>query len=103
MTVRQYEHRIRHWAEAAGITEAVTPHWLRHTRAKNIMRNSTSNDPRGIVQRALGHSSIASTGIYTEIDRDELAEALHQVDAPATDRRAVKRGLRKAYEGRAVA
>lgn len=103
LTVRQYEHRMRHWAEAAGITERVTPHWLRHTRAKNIMRHSTSRDPRGIVQRALCHASIASTGIYTEVDREELAEALHEVDAPAADRRAVKRGLRKAYEGRAAA
>lgn len=103
MTVRQYEHRMRHWAEAAGITEPVTPHWLRHTRAKNIMRNTTSKDPRGIVQRALGHSSIASTGIYTEVDGEELAEALHEVDAPHADRRCIKRGLRKAYEGRAAA
>lgn len=100
---RQYQIRLRHWAMLAELPEGVSPHWLRHTRAKNIMRRSTSPDPRGVVQAALGHASIASTGIYTEVSREELAEALEAVDAPAFDRRAVKRGLAKSYAGRAVA
>lgn len=103
MTVRQYEHRMRHWAAVAGIDEPVTPHWLRHTRAKNIMRRTTSNDPRGIVQKALGHASAASTSIYTELDREELTDALDAVDAGAADRRRIKRGLRRQFERRATA
>lgn len=102
MTCRQFEHRMKTWAAAAGLPEATSPHWLRHTRAKNIMRRSTSTDPRGVVQAALGHASIASTGIYTQVSREELEAALEEVDG-AGDRRRVKRGLRAGFEGRARA
>lgn len=99
---RQYQVRLRHWAVLADLPAGVSPHWLRHTRAQNIMRRSSSTDPRGIVQAALGHASIASTGIYTAVSREDLAAALGEVDG-AADRRAVKRGLGKAFEGRAWA
>lgn len=99
---RQYELRMARWAALAGLPEGASPHWLRHTRAQNIMRRSTSADPRGIVQAALGHASIASTGIYTAVSREDLAAGLAAVDAP-TDRRAVKRGLRAEYRRRASA
>lgn len=99
---RMFELRAKRWAEVAELPAGFSPHWLRHTRAKNIMRRSTSNDPRGVVQAALGHASIASTGVYTVVSREELAEALEEVDG-AGDRRRVKRGLRRAFEGRATA
>lgn len=102
LCARQYQVRLRHWARLADLPEGVSPHWLRHTRAKNIMRGSSSNDPRGVVQAALGHVSIASTGVYTAVSREELAEALAEVDGEG-DRRAVKRALRKGFEGRASA
>lgn len=102
MCMRQYQVRLAHWAKLAELPDRVSPHWLRHTRAKNIMRATTSNDPRGIVQAALGHASIASTGIYTEVSREDLAAALAEVDGEG-DRRAVKRGLKKGFERRAAA
>lgn len=102
MTPRAVQYMVRRRAEEAGLTVPMSPHWLRHTRAKNVMRRSTSNDPRGLVQAALGHASISSTGIYTEVDADELSEALAEVDGLG-DRRAVRRGLRRAFEGRARA
>jgi len=101
MSARAVQYMVRRRAVEAGLA-SITPHWLRHTRAKNIMRRSSSNDPRGLVQAALGHASISSTGIYTEVSADELAEALEEVDGLG-DRRAVRRGLRRAYEGRASA
>lgn len=99
---RAVQLRVKVWMKDAGLPPEVSPHWFRHTRAKNIMRRSSSTDPRGIVQAALGHASIASTGIYTEVSREDLSAALDEVDGLG-DRRKVKRGLRKAHEGRAAA
>jgi site-specific recombinase XerC len=99
MCARAVQKRFAMWASECGLPEGFSPHWMRHTRAKNIMRRSTSTDPRGIVQAALGHASISSSGIYTEVSKEELQTALEEVDGLG-DRRAVKRGLRKAYERR---
>lgn len=100
MTVRSYQQRIRYWADRAGIPGNVSPHWCRHTRGMNIMRRSTSNDPRGIVQQELGHASISTTGIYTTISREDLAAALVEVDGAPPLR---KRDVRRMHQGRAVA
>lgn len=100
MSVRQYQERVRFWARRAGIAGAVSPHWFRHTRAMNIMRRSTARDPRGIVQATLGHASIASTGVYTRVAREDLERELHAVDGR---RRVEKRELRAHYEAMAAA
>ncbi|MFH2082053.1 MAG: tyrosine-type recombinase/integrase [Pseudomonadota bacterium] len=97
VTARAYEQRTAMWAELAGLGEKVSPHWFRHTRAMNIMRRSTASDPRGVVQGALGHASIASTGIYTQITKEDMEAALREVDGQPRLR---KRELRRAYEGR---
>lgn len=97
VTARAYEQRVAMWAEMAGLSEKVSPHWFRHTRAMNIMRRSTAADPRGVVQGALGHASIASTGIYTRITKEDMEAALREVDGQPRLR---KRGLRREYEGR---
>lgn len=99
ISARAVQLRVREWCRAAGIEGRVTPHFFRHTRAKNIMRRSTSADPRGIVQAALGHASIASTGIYTAVSKEELTAALNEVDGQG-DRRAQKRRLRLAHQQR---
>jgi site-specific recombinase XerD len=100
MSVRAFQHRIAYWARIAGIQGKVSPHWLRHTRAMNIMRRSNARDPRGIVQAELGHDSITSSGIYTGVTREELIEALNEVDGP---RRYRKRDMRGFYQGRVTA
>lgn len=79
MSVRTYEFRMAYWCKEAGIGHA-SPHWLRHTRAMNIMRRSTSANPLRLVQAALGHASIASTGIYTAVSKEELQAGLEAVD-----------------------
>lgn len=101
MTVRSYELRLKHWARTAGLPEDASPHWLRHSRAMNIMRNSQAQDPRGITQAALGHVSIGSTGIYTGVLREELEAALTQTDASAGKRVSLKQ-LRNDFQRRAV-
>lgn len=97
LTARAFEQRLAYWASAANLGEKVSPHWLRHTRAMNVMRRSTSNDPRGVVQAALGHASIASTGVYTGMSKEDVADALREVDGQPRLR---KRALRRAWEGR---
>ena len=97
LTARAYEQRVASWAVLAGLGEKVSPHWFRHTRAMNIMRRSTASDPRGVVQAALGHASISSTGVYTRITKEDMEEALREVDGP---RRLRRRDMRRAYEGR---
>jgi len=81
MSVRSFELRFKHWARIAGLPAEASPHWLRHSRAMNIMRNSQAKDPRGIAKEALGHVSIASTGVYTGVLREELESALTETDA----------------------
>jgi len=71
MSVRSFQARMKHWAYLAGLPEGVSPHWLRHTRGVNIIRRSRGNNPLKVAQLALGHASIASTGIYTQMSRQE--------------------------------
>lgn len=97
MTSRAIQLRVAMWAKAAGLPDGVSPHWFRHSRGMNIMKHTTSNDPRGIVQAALGHASIASTGIYTRVTREDLASALQEVDGAG--RRSTAQ-LRKGWERR---
>lgn len=100
LSIRAYQQRVTYWAKQAGLPDGISPHWFRHTRAMNIMHKTTSNDPRGIVQATLGHASIASTGIYTQVSREQLQASLEEVDGVRPLR---KRDMRKVYEGRAQA
>lgn len=56
---------LRDFRRATGMPESLTPHALRHSCATHLMQSS--HDLRGI-QELLGHSSLSSTQIYTQID-----------------------------------
>lgn len=73
LSVRSFQDRMRHWCIKAQLDCEASPHWFRHTLAKRIISTSKSNNPLAIVQVALGHSSITSSGVYTMPDKEELA------------------------------
>jgi integrase/recombinase XerC len=56
---------------AAGLDTPVHPHMLRHSFASHVLQSS--GDLRA-VQELLGHSSIASTQVYTRLDFQHLAK-----------------------------
>lgn len=65
---------VRHYAKRAGIEEAIHPHQLRHSFATHLLAGGA--DLR-IIQEMLGHASIATTQIYTQVDRSQL-KTIHQ-------------------------
>jgi integrase/recombinase XerC len=71
MTPRAVQTRIKSHATALGIAADVHPHMLRHSFASHVLQSS--GDLRA-VQEMLGHSSIASTQIYTALDFQRLAQ-----------------------------
>ena len=66
---------VKRYARKAGIEEVerVSPHTLRHTFATRLYRE-TSNIR--MVQKALGHSDLSTTMIYTHVVDEELEGAM---------------------------
>ena len=62
-------HLIKELAEATGITKNISPHTFRHSFATHLLEGGAN---LRAIQCMLGHESIATTEIYTHIDRNML-------------------------------
>ena len=70
---RYVQDMVKRYAEKAGIGKNVSPHVCRHTFGTDLLRQTKNIR---LVQKALGHSRLNTTMIYTHIVDDELENEL---------------------------
>lgn len=83
--------QLRYWMlllnKGAKLRER-TPHALRHTAGVQL---AVDGVPMNVIQGLLGHASVATTGIYTELAAGELVGALDRTEANSLLGEALKR------------
>jgi integrase/recombinase XerC len=84
LSARSVQARLERWAMKQGLGRRIHPHALRHSFASHVLQSS--GDLRA-VQEMLGHASISTTQVYTQLDFQHLAKVYD-----AAHPRARKRG-----------
>jgi len=78
MTRQAFWYRIKIYAIKSGIDNSLSPHTLRHAFATHLLNHGA--DLR-TVQLLLGHTSLSTTQIYTEVAKHRMQE-LHKTHHP---------------------
>ena len=74
---RAIQYIVKKYITAAGLdTDKISPHKLRHTAA-TLMYQYGNVDIRSL-QEILGHESVATTEIYTHINKEQLKDAVNK-------------------------
>lgn len=71
LSARSVQLRLERWSAKQGLGRRVHPHALRHSFASHVLQSS--GDLRA-VQDMLGHASISTTQVYTQLDFQHLAK-----------------------------
>ena len=66
-------HRL---AEKAGIERRISPHTLRHTFATRLLRSTGNLE---VVRKALGHSRITTTALYSHLVQEDVDNGIMQL------------------------
>lgn len=82
LTARSIQRIINKYTRLAGITKHVSPHTMRHSFATDLLMNGA--DIRS-VQIMLGHSSIATTQVYTHVTDAHLREVHEKFHSDTTE------------------
>ena len=79
---RSIEKIVSNYAARAGLKEGIHPHTLRHSFASHMLEGDA--DLR-VIQDLLGHSSVATTQVYTHITKQEARRAYLNFHPMAAD------------------
>jgi len=106
LSERYLRQMVAQYGERAGVYKptpegprAINPHMLRHTYATRLIDRSV---PIHVVQRALGHSSLATTQRYLHVNDAKLAEQLRNaLDPESGEDAALRRIVREELQAMA--
>ena len=70
------QRNLRLVRERLGLPSTVTPHALRHSFATHLLQSGANLRE---IQELLGHSSLSSTQIYTDVTVQDLIDVLNRL------------------------